>query len=84
MLTLYKIKTAIKGSGRKIVLIKEILNEDPNIKVEEYFKESVVEKNHELTWCTIGIIKILVFLPVPILHGWLKILYFNGSNNKKY
>ena len=46
--TLYKIKTAIKGSGRKIVLIKEILNEDPNIKCEEYFKESVVEKNHEL------------------------------------
>ena len=46
--TLYKIRAAINGSGRKIVKIKEILNEDPNIKFETYFKESVVEKNHEL------------------------------------
>ena len=46
--TLYKIRAAINCSGNKIVEIKEILNEDPDINFEEYFKESVVEKNHEL------------------------------------
>ena len=44
--TLFRIKTEINCSGNKIVQIAQILKDDSDVKIESYFKEAVIDRNH--------------------------------------